>query len=210
MNTKERIIEEALTLFAEKGYKGTSVKQIAEAVGIKDASLYKHYKSKQEIFDSIVTLINEHISNLSDTLGLPQNEDQHTEASNLYHKLDFDGLKDLIRKAFIFYLTDPYIYKFWRIAHMEQYQNEQIYGMYRQIFMDNAISYQTSLIVAMMKAGILCNGDARAVAISFYAPIFLLLTMYMDHSDKKDEALTILDSQIEEFVRVYRKEDYEY
>ncbi len=209
MDTKERITEEALTLFAEKGYKGTSVKQIAEAVGIKDASLYKHYKSKQEIFNSIVTLINEHISNLSDTLGLPQNVDQYTEASNFYHKVDYFELKELTRKVFMFYLTDPYISKFWRIAHMEQYQNEQIYGMFRQIFMDDAISYQTSLFEEMMKAGIFRNGDARAVAISFYAPIFLLLTMYVDHPDKKDEALTILDSQIEEFIRVYRKEDYE-
>ena len=49
MTTKERIIEEALTLFAEKGYQGTSVKNIADAVGIKDSSLYKHYKSKLEL-----------------------------------------------------------------------------------------------------------------------------------------------------------------
>ena len=47
MTTKEKITEAALTLFAEKGYKGTSVKNIADAVGIKDASLYNHFKSKQ-------------------------------------------------------------------------------------------------------------------------------------------------------------------
>ena len=52
MTTKEKITKEALTLFAEKGYKGTSVKNIADAVGIKDASLYNHFKSKQEIFDA--------------------------------------------------------------------------------------------------------------------------------------------------------------
>ncbi|NLL77240.1 MAG: TetR/AcrR family transcriptional regulator [Clostridiales bacterium] len=209
MSTKKRITEEALTLFAQKGYKGTSVKQIAEAVGIKDASLYKHFRSKQEIFDSIVALINEHISNLSDTLGIPQKENQNVEASIFYKKLDLDELKDISGKVFIFYLTDPYISKFWRIAHMEQYQNDQIYGMFRQIFMDDAITYQTDLFAEMMKAGILREGNARAVAISFYAPIFLLLTKYADHSDKKDDALEILDSQIEEFVRVYRKADHE-
>lgn len=71
MKTSERITEEALKLFSEHGYKGTSVKQIAEAVGIKDASLYKHYKSKQEIFQSIVELIKSHISGLSEKLNLP-------------------------------------------------------------------------------------------------------------------------------------------
>ena len=72
VTTKERITEEALTLFAEKGYKGTSVKNIADAVGIKDASLYNHFRSKQEIFNSIVELILNHISELSQTLGIPQ------------------------------------------------------------------------------------------------------------------------------------------
>ena len=57
VDTKTRIIEEALTLFSIKGYKGTSVKNIADAVGIKDASLYKHFKSKQAILDKIVSLM---------------------------------------------------------------------------------------------------------------------------------------------------------
>lgn len=54
MNTKERILDEALTLFAEKGYGNVYVEQIAEAVGIKAPSLYKYYKSKREIFNAIL------------------------------------------------------------------------------------------------------------------------------------------------------------
>ena len=46
MSTKERILDAALTLFAENGYDGTSVEQIANIVGIKAPSLYKHYKGK--------------------------------------------------------------------------------------------------------------------------------------------------------------------
>ena len=91
MTTKDRITEEALTLFAEKGYKGTSVKNIADAVGIKDASLYNHFKSKQEIFDSIVELIMTHISGLSETLGMPQYDKQYTLTSDFYRKLDLEG-----------------------------------------------------------------------------------------------------------------------
>ena len=40
MTTKERIVQEALNLFSIKGFKGTSVKNIADEVGIKDSSLY--------------------------------------------------------------------------------------------------------------------------------------------------------------------------
>ena len=54
MTTKERILCEALNLFSEKGYSDVFVGEIADAVGIKTPSLYKHFKGKQEIFDSCV------------------------------------------------------------------------------------------------------------------------------------------------------------
>lgn len=53
-NTKEAILYEALKLFSDKGYDGVSVRDIAGQVGIKQSSLYKHYTSKQDIFDSLV------------------------------------------------------------------------------------------------------------------------------------------------------------
>lgn len=207
MTTKEKITKEALELFSKQGYKGTSVKNIADAVGIKDASLYNHFKSKQEIFDSIVELISEHISDLSETLGMPQDDGQYEAASIFYEKLGLNELKELSRKVFIFYLTDPYISKIWRIAHMEQYSNPQIYSMFRKIFMEDAVSYQEKLFAEMMKQGVFSSGDAKAAAINFYAPVFLLLSKYNDRPEQQEEALNILDNQIEEFYRIYRKKD---
>lgn len=49
-DTKQRILDEALRLFSQSGYDAVSVERIASAVGIKVPSLYKHFKSKQEIF----------------------------------------------------------------------------------------------------------------------------------------------------------------
>ena len=54
MDTKKKILDVALTLFSEKGYGNVYVGQIAEGVGIKAPSLYKHYKSKQDIFEAIL------------------------------------------------------------------------------------------------------------------------------------------------------------
>ena len=45
-NTKEKILEEALKLFAQSGYMGTSMNDIASRLGVTKAALYKHYKSK--------------------------------------------------------------------------------------------------------------------------------------------------------------------
>ncbi len=58
-NTKERILEEALKLFSQSGYMGTSMNDIAAELGVTKAALYKHYKSKQEILESIVERMNQ-------------------------------------------------------------------------------------------------------------------------------------------------------
>ena len=58
MNTKEKILDEALTLFSEKGYANVFVGDIADRVGIKAPSLYKHYKNKKAIFDAIIDEMN--------------------------------------------------------------------------------------------------------------------------------------------------------
>ena len=205
VTTKERITEEALTLFAEKGYKGTSVKNIADAVGIKDASLYNHFRSKQEIFNSIVELILNHISELSQTLGIPQYDSEDAAVSDFFINLGSDGLKKITRESCLFYMTDPYISRFWRIAYMEQYSNPQIYNMFRKIFMDDAVAYQEKLFRQMMEQGVFNQGDPKAAAISFYSPIYLLLSIYSNQPERKEEALELLDRQIEEFSRLYQK-----
>jgi AcrR family transcriptional regulator len=47
--TRDRILHESLALFAEKGIDGTSVRDIAQAVGVAEAALYRHFRSKDEI-----------------------------------------------------------------------------------------------------------------------------------------------------------------
>ncbi len=54
MNTKEKILSVALTLFSTKGYKAVSVRHIASDVGIKASSLYNHFENKQEILDELI------------------------------------------------------------------------------------------------------------------------------------------------------------
>ncbi len=71
MNTKELILEEALKQFSPKGYDGTSMSDIAGPLGISKAALYKHFDSKQQIFDEIIKYLsmlrNEYIiSSMSD------------------------------------------------------------------------------------------------------------------------------------------------
>ena len=56
MTTRDRILNDALTLFAENGYDGTSVEEIAEKVGIKAPSLYNHFKGKEDILNALIDM----------------------------------------------------------------------------------------------------------------------------------------------------------
>lgn len=203
MNTKERIVDEALTLFSLQGYKGTTVKNIADAVGIKDSSIYKHFKSKQEILDAIVDQMKGRMEELSGTLGIPQDIDEDS-VMTAYKDLSLQELQEISRKAFLFYLKDEFMSRFWRLSQMEQYQNREIYNIYRSIFFEQSIKYQTELFAEMIRQGAFREADPEVVAVNFYAPIYFLLSKYQEESDV-EEALRMLDKQIEEFYHIYKK-----
>ena len=70
--TKQRILAEAVALFAKEGYEAVSVEQIARAVGIKAPSLYKHYKSKRDIFESILRVMEQQDVEQARACSLPE------------------------------------------------------------------------------------------------------------------------------------------
>ena len=49
------------------------------------------------------------------------------EAAKFYGRITLEDLQEFSRKAFLFYLKDEFISRFWRLANMEQYQNPEIY-----------------------------------------------------------------------------------
>ena len=120
MTTKERIVDEALTLFASKGFRGTTVKDIADAVGIKDASLYKHFKSKKEILNTIVEEAYVHMGNMSDSLGIPSGDGSLEDAAEFFRGINRETIIALGKEVFKFYLTDGYMSRFWKLANLEQ------------------------------------------------------------------------------------------
>lgn len=72
--TKERILEAALELFAQSGYSGTSMNDIAKQLGITKGALYKHYTGKQEILDRIVERMNQMDYERAEEYEMPETE----------------------------------------------------------------------------------------------------------------------------------------
>ncbi|HET9702607.1 MAG TPA: TetR/AcrR family transcriptional regulator [Vicinamibacterales bacterium] len=52
--TRQALLDAALELFAEKGYFGTSLRDIARAVGVRESALYNYFPSKESLFEAVV------------------------------------------------------------------------------------------------------------------------------------------------------------
>ena len=204
MTTKERIADEALTLFAAKGFRGTTVKDIADAVGIKDASLYKHFKSKKEILNTIVEEAYVHMGNMSDSLGLPSGDGSLEDAAEFFRGINRETIIALGKEVFKFYLTDDYMSRFWKLANLEQYNNRDFYELYRRLFTEEGIEYQKNLFAEMIRMGAFREGDPEVMAYNFYSPIFLLLHRYAGSEGELDEALEIIEKMVGDFYDRYQ------
>ena len=53
-NTEERILNQSMRFFLEKGYHGTSIEDITEAAGITKGALYWHYEGKEDLIKTII------------------------------------------------------------------------------------------------------------------------------------------------------------
>lgn len=201
-NTKEIILYKALELFADKGYDGVSVRDIAGAVGIKQSSLYKHYKNKQAIFDTLVEQMQRRFQDASMALRLPQGELQDIAAE--YAEKGNDMLREISSAIFLYYLQDPYAAQFRKMLSVERYKQDKVNGIYSNIYIDTPISYQSLLFSEMIRQGFMKEGDPEIMAAQFFSPIFVLLNKYEAIPEKKDEALAILGRHIEQFDRIYR------
>ena len=204
MTTKERIVDEALTLFAAKGFRGTTVKDIADAVGIKDASLYKHFKSKKEILNTIVEEAYVHMGNMSDSLGIPSGDGSLEDAAEFFRGINRETIIALGKEVFKFYLTDGYMSRFWKLANLEQYNNRDFYELYRRMFTEEGIEYQKNLFAEMIRMGAFREGDPEVMAYNFYSPIFLLLHRYAGSEGELDEALEIIEKMVGDFYDRYQ------
>lgn len=204
MTTKERIADEALTLFAAKGFRGTTVKDIADAVGIKDASLYKHFKSKKEILNTIVEEAYVHMGNMSDSLGIPSGDGSLEDAAEFFRGINRETIIALGKEVFKFYLTDDYMSRFWKLANLEQYNNRDFYELYRRLFTEEGIEYQKNLFAEMIRMGAFREGNPEVMAYNFYSPIFLLLHRYAGSEGELDEALEIIEKMVGDFYDRYQ------
>ncbi|MER7183086.1 TetR/AcrR family transcriptional regulator [Streptomyces hyaluromycini] len=86
-NTRQRIQDVALELFAEQGYEKTSLREIAERLDVTKAALYYHFKTKEEILVSVFEDLTRPIEDLIEWgKGQPHTLETKQEIVRRYHK----------------------------------------------------------------------------------------------------------------------------
>ena len=129
MSTKEKILDAALTLFAENGYDGTSVEQIANIVGIKAPSLYKHYKGKEDILNALIDSAEaryEEMFGSENNIGkVPQSWEEFIKVT--MERISFTMRDPIMRKIKMLLaveLTAPAVLQIARSDRQPQYEEE--------------------------------------------------------------------------------------
>lgn len=205
MNTKEKIIKEALILFSNKGYSDVYVSDIAKSVGIKAPSLYKHFKSKKEIFEAIIDKIKDNY--IQQTAVLNINGTNEVQDSEIYAGISEASLVETGKGLFLYFLHDEYMQLFRKMLTLEQFKSDELSELYTSNYFDNPLNYQENLFLLLISNGKLKNENPRVMALQFYSPIYALLTLCDRHPNREEEALVMLENHIKQFKRVYSKEN---
>jgi len=205
MNTKEKILDEALTLFSEKGYANVFVGDIADRVGIKAPSLYKHYKNKKAIFDAIIEEMNRRFEEQAKAMQI--NGTDAAADAGIYKNLSEDQLLKLGREFFLYYLHDDYNRKFRKMLTLEQFHDTDLAKVYSKLYVDDPLSYQGMLFGFMVMAGVLQTDNVQVMTLHFYSPIYFMLTICDREPEREPEMLKLLDEHIKQFDRLYGRKN---
>ena len=183
-DTKERILLTSLQLFAQRGYAAVSVSDIAGALGITKGALYRHFESKQAIFDAILARMEQRDGEQARDHALPEGTAKADEAA--YEAATMGHIVSFSRAMFRYWTEDPFAAPFRRMLTLEQYTTPEMGRLYQQYLGAGPMGYVADLFAAQG----LTDPARRAAA--FYGPMFLLYSVY-DGAEDKAPVTALLD-----------------
>lgn len=198
VDTKENILMTALRLFAQNGYEAVSVSTIAGELGVTKGALYKHYKNKRDIFNSIVERMYQIDAERSRQYEVP--EEKYELASTAYMNVSMDNIKKFAIAQYEFWTTDEFASDFRKMLSLEQYRNDEMAELYSSCITAGPVEYMQDIFREMMLKGLLREADPKQLALEFYAPQYLLINI-ADNSDDKVNLLELLNNHIERFIQ---------
>lgn len=204
METKKKILDEALKLFSEKGYGDVFVGDIAKAVGIKAPSLYKHFKNKEEIFNAILSELKESYEKQAAAIGVDGSNP--FKDAGIYAEISEEALIDMGKNLFLYFLHDKHMRLFRKLLTIEQYHNSELAILYSDQYFNAPLAYQGEMFKIFIEKGKFKQADFEIMALHFYAPIYALLTLCDRQPEREAEALKMIEDHIKQFNNIYSED----
>jgi len=159
--TKDKILKTSLKLFSTKGYKATTVRDIAGAIGVKQSALYNHFKNKDEILETLIRdLTSSAIVTLFDDKNSTETKHQGkallASIGTTFKLLGFDGKNEALYKLLM----------------QEIFRNESIREIYNEHFYQENVKKLSGLFFGMMQEEIIKSSDPLLLANEFFSPLF--------------------------------------
>ena len=195
-DTKERILDEALRLFSQKGYDGTNIRELTASLGLVKSSMYKHYKSKEEIWNS---LLDRMIAYYNERFG---------SADNLPPVPDtLDELVAMTMRMVDITVHDEKIVMTRKLLSIEQYRDDRARQLATKHFLTGLTEMFTYIFDGMMKKGLLRNDAPKMLAFAYTAPISSLIHLCDREPEKTAEAISQIKEFSQHFIQVYGQDD---
>ena len=195
-DTKERILDEALRQFSQKGYDGTNIRELTASLGLVKSSMYKHYKSKEEIWNSLLDrLIAYYNERFGSTENLPPVPDT------------LDELVAMTMRMVDITVHDERIVMTRKLLSIEQYRDDRARQLATKHFLTGLTEMFTYIFDGMMKKGLLRNDDPQMLAFAYTAPVSSLIHLCDREPEKAADAISQIKAFSEHFVRVYGQEN---
>lgn len=192
--TKEKILLTSLKLFAQDGYEAVSISKISGELGMAKSALYKHYKNKRDIFDSIINRMDELDYERAREYNMP--DGNMDEIIKEYRNISTDKIRIYTEAQFKHWTEEEFSSLFRRMLTLEQYRNQEMSDLYQKYLVSGPIDYMTYLFAGITGK----KEEAKQLAIEFYGPIFLMYSLY-DNKREGDDLTEILKNHVERFSK---------
>ena len=198
-NTKQEILEAALELFSVQGFEATSISQIASAVGIRKASLYSHFESKQAILDELVKEVLKQYAAHS----IFAKTDWKKDTDNL--PLTPDDSVQMIKGQIRYILHDPHISKARKMLVIEQFQNPELAKLQTKQNYSDVLEYFAGLIGQLIRQGVLAEDDPEIMAAQLCLPISVWINLCDREPEREQEVMELVEKHIRQFFKRYQR-----
>ena len=203
-NTKQEILEAALDLFSVQGFEATSLSQIADAVGIRKASLYSHFENKQAILDALVRDV---LDRYAQRCIFAKTDWDKYEDAEEEPALTLDSAAQMIMGQIRYILHDPHISRARKMLVMEQFQNAELAKLQTKQNYTDVMRYFTGLVKCLIRSGVLIGDDSEIMAAQLCLPISVWINLCDREPNREPEVMALVSRHIRQFFELYRPKE---